>query len=448
MEFSLDIDPILAPIAGDNPAGENLRYTQVYEDIKEARRADDPYDRGDWQHELKTSDWHKVIKLSVEALTEKSKDLQIAAWLTEALTNTEGLAGLRNGFAIIKGFLLTHWDHLHPEIEEDDLEFRAGPLEGLNDRLPFIIKEIPLTDPGRTPGYSWYNWQESRQVGHEADTLDQYGEIDKGKKDQRDALIADGKITAETFDESVEISQGSFHISLSQNLDKCIEAFEELDKIIDEKFGRDAPRLAEIRSALQDCGQVVARILKDKNLNMPVADSGQGEAVGGDPQEEKPPVDDVQSSALPAESATDQMGTAMTQTQLTDTGSLEKDRWQEALNLLNSTGMEQALRMLYSASCSSASVRDHNRYQLLMAKLCLKAQRPDLARPIVERLNTLIEELQLERWESPIWIAEVTDTLYQCLIQGNATDEEIFRAQELLKKLCITDVTKAMSYKS
>jgi len=447
MKTSIDIDTILKPIAGDNPGGENLRYTQIYEDIKEARREDDPLDRGDWQHELKTAEWDKVITLAVQALSEKSKDLQIAAWLTEALTKTEKFKGLETGLTILKDYMLTFWDHLYPEIEDDDLDFRAGPMEGLNEKLSYLIKEIPLTDPTKTQGFSWFQWQESRQVGYEADTLNQYGDLDQGKKDTRDELIADGKITAEAFDEAVSLSPGSFHINLSQEMNASIEAFEALDKVIDDKFGRDAPRLAEIRTALQDCDQVVARILKDKNLNIPVAGTEQDEPAVDDQQSAKQPAEDAESSALPGESVSDQTGTAMTRTQLTDTGSLEKDRWQEALNLLNSAGMEQALQLLYSASCNSPSIRDHNRYQLLMAKLCLKAQRPDLARPIAERLNTLIDELQLERWESPIWIAEVIDTLYQCLTQGNATDEDISRAQELLKKLCITDVTKAMNYK-
>jgi len=83
MKRQIDIDAVLSPIAGDNPAGEDLRYSQVYDDIKEARRADDTLERGEWQREIKTSDWNKVIDLGVKALTEKTKDLQITMWLTE-----------------------------------------------------------------------------------------------------------------------------------------------------------------------------------------------------------------------------------------------------------------------------------------------------------------------------------------------------------------------------
>ncbi|MGA7878928.1 MAG: type VI secretion system domain-containing protein, partial [Desulfoferrobacter sp.] len=130
-----------------------------------------------------------------------------------------------------------------------------------------------------------------------------------------------------------------------------------------------------------------------------------------------------------------------------DTISLEKVRWDQALLTLGSSGIKEALGQLLEASTSAPSVRDQNRYRLLMAKLCLKAQRPDLARPIVEELHTLIEELNLERWESPKWVAEVLDALYQCLTSGEPSDDDMGRATVLFQRICTTDVTKAIIYK-
>jgi type VI secretion system protein ImpA len=83
-----------------------------------------------------------------------------------------------------------------------------------------------------------------------------------------------------------------------------------------------------------------------------------------------------------------------------------------------------------------------------MAKLCLKAERPDLAKPLLDELYALIEELQLERWESPTWLGEVIEALYQCLTCGDERLEDPDRALTLLRKLCTTDVTKAMTYKT
>ena len=450
---AIDVDAVLAPIPGANPAGENLRYTPTYDDIKEARRADDPHDRGAWQRELKTSDWDKVIALAVAALTGKTKDLQIAAWLTEALTLTAGFDGLATGLKILVGLVRDFWDHVYPEVEEGDLEFRVGPIEFLNERLPFCIKQVAVTDSKTTPGYSWLTWQESRRVGYDKDLLDQWGNVDDGKKRARDELIADGKVTAETFDAGVAKSSKSFYESLAASLTTARQEFEALDGLLDEKFGREAPRVAELKKALEECEQLVSKLVKEKGGREPVAKRAVektlkpdgGEAVPpGEPKREPAGVD-----ASPSEIVAPVSLAPMPQfaaKQVSDSDSMERSMWASALETLNTDGIVKALGQLFAASCSAPSVRDKTRYRLLMAKICLKAGRPDLARPIVEELHKAIEELHLERWESPVWIGEVLEALYQCLTAGPDTADAT-RAGELFQKLCITDVTKAMLYK-
>src|SRR5438132_7091167 len=50
----IDLKALLKPIAGENPSGENLRYSGLYDEIADARRADDNLNQGAWQTELKT----------------------------------------------------------------------------------------------------------------------------------------------------------------------------------------------------------------------------------------------------------------------------------------------------------------------------------------------------------------------------------------------------------
>src|SRR5690348_6891095 len=99
----LNLEELLQPIPGENPSGQDLRYEPIYGEIKEARREDDEGPQGQWAHERKLADWPKVIKLTTEALSKQSKDLQLAAWLTEALLRKEGVGGLCSGLALIKG---------------------------------------------------------------------------------------------------------------------------------------------------------------------------------------------------------------------------------------------------------------------------------------------------------------------------------------------------------
>ncbi|MDL1964483.1 MAG: type VI secretion system protein TssA [Deltaproteobacteria bacterium] len=453
MKREINIEAILAPIPGDNPAGEDLRYSPVYDQLKEARRADDLLDRGDWQYEVKTSDWDTVITVAVDALINKTKDLQIAAWLTEALIKIEGFDGLATGLKILGGLLKKYWEHLYPEIEDKDIDFRIAPIEFVNDKLWPCIKQIAITDSSATPGYSWLKWQESRQVGFEADIRNRYGDVDENKKKARNELIAEGKLTAEEFDSSVALSSKAFYESLAESLIMCQEEFKKLDKIVDEKFGLEAPRLAEIRETLDDCERVIKKIVKDKKESEPDSDSDsepepQAEDVVVPPQKENK-TEEGESQSLPlSEKEALIAAVPFPASGLPDSNFSEKAMWENALATLKTAGMKKALEQLFGASCSAPSVREKNQYRLLMAKLCLKAERPDLARPIVEKLYALIEELKLERWESPIWIAELLDTLYQCLTSGEPSKDDISRAKTLLQKLCTTDVTKAISYRN
>jgi type VI secretion system protein ImpA len=125
---------------------------------------------------------------------------------------------------------------------------------------------------------------------------------------------------------------------------------------------------------------------------------------------------------------------------------MEEAVWQEALSKLQTAGFKAALEQLLGASCSAQSQREKMNYRLLMAKLCLKTGRYDLARPMAESLNALVEELHLSQWESPIWIADVLATLHRCLTAEGASDEDLNRAKELLTKLCTLDVTKVLEY--
>lgn len=448
MKHTLDLDKLLAPIPGDSPAGEDLRYTPIYEEMREARRADDPLDRGDWQRELKLADWPKLIALATEAIAEKSKDIQVVAWLTEALVTTDGWEGAAFGLRLMTAILTDYWDQLYPQIEEGDLEFRSGPIEFLNERLAISLREIPVTDPKTTQGYNWLKWQESRTVGYEADTRNRYGDTDEEKRRTREERIAEGKITAETFDAAVAGSPASFYVGLAKDVAAAWEAFEKLDSVLDEKFGKEAPRLAELKEAIEECRRLITKLLKEKRAADPTAGIEEAHPIAEERETPEGVAGEPLTVAAQTAPTAHQIGVSPFPLRvLASTDGSEDRLWTEALQTMQSAGMKTALGQLLSAACSAPSVRERNRLRLLMAKLCLKADRPDLARPIAEELHGIIEELHLDRWESAVWIADVLDVLYQCLTRGEPSDDDLNRARTLFQRLCTTDVTKAASYK-
>ena len=98
-------EDILNPIPGDNPSGQSVRLTPVYDKIREARREDDALAQGAWQFERKAADHALAIKLAQDVLATQSKDLQLAAWLCDSLLKRDGIAGLRDGIALCQAVL-------------------------------------------------------------------------------------------------------------------------------------------------------------------------------------------------------------------------------------------------------------------------------------------------------------------------------------------------------
>ncbi|MCP4622059.1 MAG: type VI secretion system protein TssA [bacterium] len=442
MKVEIDLVGIITPIEGEKPAGADLRYV-LYDEITEARRADDALDQGDWQRDIKSADWETVIALCSDALTNRTKDLQIAAWLTEGLTITEGFEGLLTGLNVIRGFLENFWESVHPEIEDDDLDFRIGRLEFLNTALAIRVKQIPLTDSNARAGYSWLQWDESRRAGYEGDAA---------KSEIRAEMMADGQLTAEDFDAALAASARAFYESLAAEVTKCSEEFATLEQLSDEKFGDESPRLAELRKSLEDCNQLVSKILKEKRALEPDEPDEPVEPEELEPGDE--PGSDAEENSSSTESGSvanePEIGGSISinsvpTTTIIDSAAHETALWRKANELLKASGIKSGLQQLLVASSTAPSVRQRNRYRLLMAKLCLKANRPDLAKPILEELYALIEEISLERWEAPSWIADVLEALYQCLTAGDANDDPS-RAGELFRKMCTLDVTKAMIY--
>jgi type VI secretion system protein ImpA len=270
-------DDLLNPIAGDNPSGVSLRYAPVYDKIKEARREEDDAPQGEWAHERKVADWKQVIKLAGESLATKSKDLQLAAWLTEAMLRTEGFAGLLSGLQLLQGLVANFWDTLHPEIEDGEMDMRAAPLDWVGSRLDQAIRSVALT----RQGYDWFKYKQSRQVGYETDAAD-----NEVKQAARAQAIADGKVTAEEFDAAFSATPKSFYVECKQALDDCLAAIESLNEVCEAKFGDAVPGFGGLRTSLEEVRNTVNSLLQKKRElepdEQPSAEAGAEEAPAAD----------------------------------------------------------------------------------------------------------------------------------------------------------------------
>ncbi|MEJ2158302.1 MAG: type VI secretion system protein TssA [Desulfobacteraceae bacterium] len=432
--MQLTLETYTTPIPGANPSGRDLRYTPVYDRIKEAKRADDRLDRGEWHTELKRADWPLVEKLCGDALQQQTKDLQIAAWFAESLVHQFGFGGLAFGLELITQMLTDFWDTLYPTVEDGDLDFRIGPFTYLNEKLPAALCQVPLCDPERTKGFNYFDRECSRQVGFD-------NGLDKEQKERRRLLIEEGKITGEEFASAVIMSPLVFYKTLHQELERCTRQLNRLEQAVNQRFEPDPPGFSRLGDALKDCARVVKKVLDEKQKSEVEPIDQEAEIAGTH--------DQMAQSLVVEETVHLDEGAAANpfskQNAISDISADERAIWKSVAGKAGNGHLKNALDQLMAAAALAPSVRQKNRYLLLVAKLCLRAGRHDLAKPIAEQLYELIESLHLEKWEHPAWIAEVIETLYRCLEQEDAGASE--RAATLFQKLCTLNITKAATFR-
>jgi len=271
--FYLDLETLLAPIPGYNPAGESLRYEGTYDRIQEAREEEANLPQGVWERELKKADWNMVRELCHEALESRTKDLQIAVWLMESLTHLYGFAGLREGLQLLLGLCEGFWDHLYPEMEGDDLEGRISPFVWMNEKLYLALKLLSITRPESVdaPPYTWADWEYASYIENQAL---------KDKK-LRDESESRGKVTRAKFLGSVMFTSKDFYEAQCESLGGSIELTRELEHLLDERCGKQAPGLKQFRDTLEDIHKVVNDFLLEKQEEV---ENHEASAAGDSPQ--------------------------------------------------------------------------------------------------------------------------------------------------------------------
>jgi len=272
-------DDLLNPIDESNPSGADLRYT-LYDTVKEARREEAVPPPGMTERDRKVADNPLVIKLTTEALTKKTKDLWLAAWLTEAWLKQGGFSGLREGLALCHGLVEKFWDTLYPAIEDGDAEVRAAPLEFLGTKLDLGLKGVRLVE--KEP-YGFTDVQESRKLGNEADAKTNEA------KQARAVAIQQGKVAPEVVDKCFEETPKAFYAKAEKDLDGCLQSLAQLKESCDAKFGDMSPSLGKLESVLGEIRPVVHGFLQKKREKEP------------DPVEEAPPAAAAEATSGPVE---------------------------------------------------------------------------------------------------------------------------------------------------
>ncbi len=244
---------LLEPIAGANPCGESLRYDDAYDRLREFQREEDaglPQDV--WQRELKRAQWPAVYGLAVEVLQNRTKDLQIACWLTEALFHLHGISGLIDGINLLNELCARYWTGIHPLIEDDDPEWRAAPFAGLDRRLVVLLRQVPITSPSTADAStcSFEQYEESIQMDG----------LSRRDAKQFERLAAEGKMTRKRLLASASLTSPAFFADAARNLVVLMNDLVSLELRLDSLMGRDAPSLGAVRGLLEQIIRVIREI--------------------------------------------------------------------------------------------------------------------------------------------------------------------------------------------
>lgn len=254
---SLDIDALLQPIPGDNPAGVDARETpaasEAYHELKDARAEARNAERRAFETiedaaeasaalQRVAGEWRAVKDGACKLLAETTKDLEVAGWLTEALVRADGFRGLRDGLHVMHGLVENFWDGLYPPPEDEGAADVVAPIAGLNgveSEGPLLppIRNIPLTDR-QTGGYAFWH--------------------------QR--MAESGSTSFETTDiENALRGSGTPHLrAVYETLEEAQSALTELDRALTGKCGPDAPSLARIDEELSAIRSLLRRTVGER----------------------------------------------------------------------------------------------------------------------------------------------------------------------------------------
>ena len=181
--------------------------------------------------------WKALRKMIVD-LMGKTRDLRLLVELVRTELNLEGLNGLRETLALLRGSLEGYWDSIHPQLDPDDDNdptVRVNTLMALCDRDSFIV---PLLNAPLV---------ESRVVG---------------RFSLRDVHLATGKIPVPEGQTAPQLSliQGAFSEVPPDNVKATSDALRDslsdinaIENFVTQQVGvGNAPSFAPLRDALKE----------------------------------------------------------------------------------------------------------------------------------------------------------------------------------------------------
>ena len=272
-----DLELLLAPIPGPAPQGVDLRddysarspYSRLRDVRSEARDAEKQLEAHD--PDSPAADpaplWRALRDLATQLLAEQTKDLEIAAWLTEALVRNDGLAGLTAGSRLIAGLTDRYWDDIYPTPDDYGLETRVAPITGLNGRSGGGSLIAPLFR------LNLFHRADGTPVAlHQYQASARLATLDSASRQQR---IQAGTAPFEDIEKDARTVGRLAMGKLRDEAAEAAAAWQAMASTLDERAGADAPSTSHVRDRIEEIREIASRYAPDApTQEVPPASTG------------------------------------------------------------------------------------------------------------------------------------------------------------------------------
>jgi len=134
-----EIEALLSPVSPDDACGADLEYGDpAFTAFDQATQGKPEQQIGSTIIPAEEPDWKAIARQGL-ALLGRTKDLRVAVHLTKALLHTDGLKGLADGMTILRRFVETYWEGLHPRLDPADAN---DPTMRINILASLVAPEV------------------------------------------------------------------------------------------------------------------------------------------------------------------------------------------------------------------------------------------------------------------------------------------------------------------
>lgn len=135
--MAIDVEKLLARIAGADPAGPDLAYDPQRHQIEQAFETSVSIDASGTTESGGDTDWRPIVA-AIVAQSERTKDVWLPVYLCRAGARSGQLATVEAGAIFLAGLLERFWNEAHPRLEDYGFLGRKSACDTLVSFREFV----------------------------------------------------------------------------------------------------------------------------------------------------------------------------------------------------------------------------------------------------------------------------------------------------------------------